>query len=92
MRTRSVARRLDRLVDRGHAGDRERLIREVAAESGLDPAEVRAEVAAIEACTRRYGPSTIDQAVRRCAEEFGLPEAEVRAEYEWITGTVGMPR
>jgi len=70
VRGRSVAHRLDRLVDRGRAGDRERLIRDVAAETELSPAEVRAELAAIEDHARRYGPATIGQFVRRCAEEF----------------------
>ena len=78
--------RLDRLTTRGHAGNRERLIHDVAAETGLAPAEVRAELAAIEDHDRRFGPSTIEQAIRRYAEEFGLPEGEVWAEWASIAG------
>ncbi len=89
MRTRSVASRLDRLANRGHAGDRERLIRELAEEYALSPGEVRAELEAIEEDTRRFGPSTIEQAVRRWAEELGLAEAEMWAEYVVITGASG---
>ena len=92
MRTRSVARRLERLVDRGHAGDRERLIRQVATETGLHPAEVRAELGAIGEHTRRFGPSTIEQVIRRCAEELGLTEGEVWAAYASVSGTAGVGR
>ena len=89
MRRASLPRRLDRLTVRGHAGDRERVIHEVAAETGLDPAEVRAELAAIEEEIRRFGPSTPEQAVQRIAAELRLPEDEVWAEYARITGTAG---
>jgi len=89
VRSRSVAHRLDRLSEGRHAGDRERLIHQVAAETGLDVAEVRAELAEIEDHARRYGPATIGQFVRRCAEELGLAEADVWDEYARIVGTVG---
>ena len=84
-----VAARLDRLVDRGEAADLDLVIRGLATEHGLDPAEVRAEWDAIEARARRFGPSTIEQAVRRCAEELHLPEDELRAGVGMITGTMG---
>jgi hypothetical protein len=86
VRGRSLPRRLDQLAARGHAGDRERLIFDVAAKTGLDPAEVRAKLELIEAHERRYGPSTVEQTVRRIANELGLSEAEVWAEYAQVTG------
>ena len=61
-------------------------------ESGLDPAEVRAEWEEIRARTRRFGPPSAERVVRRCAEEFGLPMAEVWDEYAVITGDVGVAR
>ena len=84
MRRASLPSRLDRLAARGPAGDRERLILDVAAETGLSPAEVRAEWEAMEAHERRFGPSTPEQAVRRIAAELGLSEAEVWAEYALV--------
>ena len=92
MRSWSVAHRIDRLAGWHHAGDRERLIRDVAAETGLDVAEVRAELAEIEEHTRRFGPPTLERFVRQCAEDLGLAEAEVWDEYARIVGTAGASR
>lgn len=92
MRTRSLPARLDRLAGRQGTVDRERTIRELAAETGLDPAEIRAELEAIEVRTRRYGPETPEQLVSRWAEELGLPEDELWAEVAQITGAAGAAR
>lgn len=81
----------DRLVGQRQRGDLERTVAQLAAEFGLDPAEVRAELAHVAELVRRLGPCTTEEAIRRCAEEFGLPEAEVWAEYAWISGTAGGP-
>ena len=89
MRRASVAGRLDCLSGRRRASDRERLVRDVAAETGLGESEVRGELAAIEDHARRYGPPTLEQFVRRCAEELGLAEADVWDEYARIVGTAG---
>ena len=88
----SLPRRLDRLARRHEGSDRERLIHDVAAETGLGEAEVRAELAAIEDHDRRFGPCTIEQVVARCAEELGLPEDEVWPAYDRITGAAGAAR
>ena len=89
MRRASLDRRLDRLTGHRSAGDLDRIVRELATEYGLDPAEVRAEWEEIQARTRRFGPPSAEQVVRRCAEEFGLPEAELWAEVARISGTAG---
>jgi len=88
VRTRSHPRRLAWLAGRHPSGDRERLIHDVVAETGLDPAEVRAELAEIEGHARRYGPPTLEQFVHRCAMELGLPEAELWADLADVTGGV----
>ena len=92
MRRASLPRRLERLVHRRGSGGLERTIREVAEVYGLDPAEVRAELAHLTEQEQRSGPCTPEQAVRRCAEELGLPEDEVWDEYAWVTGAAGARR
>ena len=92
MRTRSLPLRLDRLTGHRSAGDLDRTVRELAAEYGLDPAEVRAEWEEIQARTRRFGPPSAEQVARRYAEEFSLPEAEVWVSYDRISGTAETSR
>ena len=87
MRRASLPHRLARLGERCHAGDRERAVRELAAETGLHLAEIQAELDAITEWTRRYGPETAARVIARYAEELRLPEAEVWTEYGRITGT-----
>lgn len=92
MRRASLPGRLDRLAGRRGAVDLERAIRELAAETGLHPAEIRAELEAIEARIRRYGPETPERLVSRWAEELGLPEEELWDEVARITGVAGAAR
>jgi len=61
-------------------------------EYGLEPAEVRAELAEIEAHDSRFGPEPPEQLVRRWAGELGLPEAEHWEEVRRITGAAGGTR
>jgi len=72
--------------------DHERAVRELAAEHGLEPAEVRAELEAITERIRRHGPETPARVIARYAGEFGLPKAEVWAEYDRISGTAETSR
>ena len=92
MRRASLPGRLDRLAGQRGTVDLERTVRELAAETGLLPAETRAELEAIEARIRRYAPETPEQLVRRWAEELGLPEEELWAEVAQITGTARTTR
>lgn len=87
MRRASLPHRLERLNGLQQSGGVERAMHELAAEHGLHPAEVRAELEVIKERVHRFGPCTTEQAVRRCAEEFRLPEAEVWAEYTRIIST-----
>lgn len=91
MRRASLPLRLDRLGERRASADLERAVRDLAAEYELDPAEVRAELEAITARIRRFGPCDAEEFVRRCAAEFGLPEEELRAELARAASAVGLP-
>ena len=92
MRRASLPARLERLAAQRSTGDLERTVRGLAAETGLHPAEIRAELAAIEVCTGRFGPETPEQLVRRWAEDMGLPEAELWEEVGHIAGAAGGAR
>ncbi len=92
MRRASLPHRLERLGEQRHAGDRERAVRELTAEYGLEPVEVRADLEDITARIRRSGPETPAQVIARYAAEFGLPEEELWGEYERMTDTVWVRR
>lgn len=91
MRRASLPSRLDRLGERCASTDLERAVRDLAAEYGLDPVEVRAELEANLERVRRFGPCDAEEFVRRCAAEFDLPEAELWAELARASRAVGLP-
>jgi len=84
----SLSSRLNRLAERQAAADYGRVIRALAAEYGEDPDQVRADVEAGLAVTRRYGRCSTEEYVRRSAEEIGVPEAEMWEEYNRAFGAV----
>ena len=92
MRRQSLPLRLDRLVGVRASIDLERTVAELVAETGLEPAEIRAELAEVGERMRRFGPGTAEAAIRRLAEEYGLPEEELWGEYERTIGTPGARR
>ena len=89
MRRASLPSRLERLTHQRGSVALERAVRDLAAEYVVDPAEVRAELEAITARIRRYGPETPARVIARYAEELGLPETELWAAYGRITGASG---
>ena len=91
MRRVSLPLRLERLARQRASGDLERAVRALAAEYGVDPAEVRAELEANLERVRRFGRRTSEEFVRRCAAEFDLPEEELRAELARASRAVGLP-
>ena len=92
MRGRSVALRLERLHGRRATVDLEHAVRDLAAEYGLHPAQVRAELHDLAECVRRFGVSTPAQAIERWAEEFSIREAELCAEVVRVTDKTGIGR
>lgn len=72
--------RLEQMRADGFAGRDEQTVADVAAETGLAPAEVRAELAAIVDQTRRSGPRTAGEVIDGLAAELGLPEADLWAD------------
>jgi len=89
VRRASLPRRLERLTEQRGSLALERTVREVAAEYGLHPVEVRAEFEEIAERVRRFGPCSADEVVTRCAAEFGLSEDDLRAELAGAPGAAG---
>ncbi len=58
----------------------ERTITLLAEEYGLDPGEVRHELAQIERRIARYGPEPVEERLLQLAAEFDLDPEEIRAE------------
>ncbi len=56
----------------------------LAEEYGLDPNEVRHELAAIDRRIGQYGSEPVEVGLRRLAAEFELDPEEIRAEVEQI--------
>ena len=91
MRRASLTLRLERLARQWASVDLERAVRDLAAEYGLDPAEVRAELEANLEWVRRFGRCPSEEFVRRCAAEFDQPEEELRAALARASRAVGLP-
>ena len=82
----SIPFRIGRMEQQRGNWQPEETITILAEEYGLDPNEVRYELAAIEPRIRQDGPEPPEVGLRRLAAEFGLDIEEIRAEVAQIHG------